>query len=327
MTCTLNRAMLAAVLMVTAAGADTVYLKNGVEFDGVVTSVPEDPELFRVTAGERSLVYRASEIERVEKNEKTGKQTNEEILARWQEQDKLLTEQTGLTADQRRLVQELMFELITDNASKRLAIREKLVGLQKEFDAYKYLASEWVGVSILIAPNLLEVLTYMDGARAVALLQEAAVNNYYGTRSMAINLLGRLGDSNNQALVARGLVDHKQEVQISAIYALAAMKVRAATPALIGLLPNHDDRVSNASKEALQALWADLLPDPKPSTVDEWTAFWNAQEKSTTPIELAGLEPLSNPVDEIETSIDSNHGAPPAAETTVAEESAPTQAG
>lgn len=327
MKCKLHWAMLAAAFVTTAAGADTVYLTNGVEFDGVVTPVPEDPELFRVTAGERSLVYRASEIDRIEKNEKTGKQTNEEIMARWQEQDKLLTEQTGLTADQRRLVQELMFELISDNASKRLAVREKLVALQKEFDAYKYLASEWVGVSILIAPNLLEVLTFMDSSRAIELLEEAAVNNYYGTRSMALDLLGRLGETNSKDLVARGMVDHKQEVQISAVYALAAMKVREATPALIGLLPNQDKRVSNASKEALQALWADVLPDPKPSTVDDWTALWNGQEKSSTPIELAGLEPLSNPVDEIETSIDSNHGAPPVAETTTAEESAPTQEG
>ena len=312
-------AMLAAALMATAAGADTVYLKNGVEFDGVVTPVPEDPELFRVTAGERSLVYRASEIDRVERNDKTGKRSNEEIMARWEERNRQLTEETGLTAEQRRLVRGLMFELKTDNASKRLAVRDKLVALQSEFDVYKYLAAQLPGVSTLIAPNLLEALAYMDSSRAPELLQEAAVNNYYGTRSMAIDLLGRLGQSGSKELIARGLVDHKQEVQISAVYALAAMSAREATPAFIALLPNPDMRVANASREALQALWANLLPDPKPSSVDEWTAFWNAQEKSGTSIELAALQSLSNPEEEIVTSIDSNHGAPPATETTVAE--------
>ena len=57
--------LLAAALVAATAGADTVYLKNGVEFDGVVTPVPDNPGIFNVTAGERSLVYRAEEIDRV----------------------------------------------------------------------------------------------------------------------------------------------------------------------------------------------------------------------------------------------------------------------
>lgn len=312
--------LLAVALLAATAGADTVYLKNGVEFDGVVTPVPDNPDVFKVTAGERSLVYRAEEIDRVEKNEKTGKLSKEEILANWEEQNRILTEETGLTAEQRNLVMGLMFELKTDNVSKRVAVREKLIGLQKEFDAYSFLANQLPGVSILIGPNLLEALAYMDSSRALELLQAGAQNNYSGTRVMAIELLGRLGHTGSKDLIVRGLADHKQEVQISAIYVLAGMGAREVTPALISLLPNPDERVSNASREALLALWANALPDPKPGTVDEWTAFWNAQEKSGTPVQLADLKALSNPEEEIVSSIDTNHGVGSGAETTVASE-------
>jgi hypothetical protein len=112
-------------------------------------------------------------------------------------------------------------------------------------------------------------------------------------------------------------------VQIGAIYALAKLGVREATPALIDLLPHLDLRVSNASKEALQALWADALPDPRPSTVDEWKAFWNSREKSGTPIELAALESLTDPTEEIVSSIDTNHRVSSADE--VAESTAPAE--
>lgn len=308
-------AVLAGALLAAPAGADTVYLKNGVEFDGIVTPVPDNPELFKVTAGKRTLTYRAEEIDRVEKNEKNGTVSKEEVLARWEERNRQLTEETGLTAEQRRLLRGLMFELKTDNASKRVAVREKLIGLQKEFDAYKYLSAQLPAVSILIAPNLMEALAYMDPARAVELLQNGAQNNYAGTRVMAIDILGRMGHAGSKELIARGLVDHKQEVQISAAYALAAMGAREATPALITLLAHADQRVSNAAAESLQALWANALPDPKPGSVDAWNAFWSAQEKTGTPIETAKLEFLSKPEDEIVQSIDTNHGVGSGAET------------
>jgi hypothetical protein len=313
-------AMLAVALVAASAGADTVYLKNGVEFDGVVTPVADNPGIFKVTAGDRSLTYRAEEIDRVEKNEKTGKLSKEEILASWEEQNRVLTEETGLTAEQRGLVMGLMFELKTDNVSKRVAVREKLIGLQKEFDAYNFLANQLPGVSILIGPNLLEALAYMDSSRALELLQGAAENNYFGTRAMAIELLGRLGNAGSKDLIVRGLADHKQEVQISAVYVLAGMGAREVTPALISLLPSPDERVSNASREALLALWANAITDPKPGTVDEWTTFWNTQEKSGTPVQLADLKALSNPEEEIVSSIDTNHSVGSGADTAVASE-------
>ena len=304
-----QHAVLAVALVASSAGADTVYLKNGVEFDGVVTPVPENPDVFKVTAGERTLMYRAEEIDRVEKNAKTGLLSEADIRARWEEQNKRLTEETGLNADQRNLLLGLMFDLKTDNVAKRISIREQLIGLQKEYDAYKFLAAQLPGVSILIAPNLLEALAYMDSSRATELLQGATQSNYYGNRVMAIELLGRMGSAGSKELIVRGLVDHKQEVQISAIYVIASLGAREVTPAFISLLASPDERVANASREALQALWANALTDPKPGTVDEWKAFWNAQEKKETPVQLADLKPLSNPDEENESSIDSNHGA------------------
>lgn len=298
---------LAGLLLAAAAAADTVYLKNGVRFDGVVTPVPDQEGLYKVTAGDRTLFYRESEIREIEKNDRTGKLDREELLARWQEKNKKLTEETGLTAEQRRTVRGLMLALKTEVVAERLAIREKLVGLQAEYDVYGYLASLYPELSILLAPNVLETLYYLDPVRAAALLRESAQSNYYGTRAMAIELLGRSRDREAMALIARGLADHQRPVVISTAYVLAAMNVKEATPALVELLAHPDQRVSNAARESLLTLWGESLGDERPANVDAWKSFWAAQSTSGTPIELAKLEPLSPEEEEFTQSIDTNH--------------------
>ena len=299
--------VMAGALLASPAMTDTVYLNNGVRFDGVVTPVPDSEGLFKVQAGERTLFYRDSEIKSIEKNDRTGKMDREALLARWEEKNKRLTEETGLTAEQRRKVRGLMFELKTDSVAQRLAVRETLIGLQAEFDAYGYLASLYPELSTLLAPNVLEALFYLDGIRSAKLLKESAESNYYGTRAKAVELLGRARDREALDLIARGLADHKHPVVITSVYALAGLGVKEATPALIGLLTHADQRVSNASREALLTLWADQLGDPRPTTVDEWKSFWAGQSTTGTPIELAKLEPLSPEDEEFTQSIDSNH--------------------
>lgn len=295
------------MLAALGAPADTVYLNNGVRFDGVVTEVPDQEGIFKVTAGDRTLMYRASEIRKIEKNERTGHLDKQALLARWEEKNKQLTEETGLSAEQRSLVRSLMFQLKTENVSERLAIREKLVNLQAEADVYGYLATLYPELSILLAPNVLEVLYYLDPIRASEVLKESAQSTYFGTRAVALELLGRLKDKDSIDLIVRGLVDHRQPVQMAAVKVLAQLGVKEATPALISLLSHADQRVSNRARDALQVLWADKLGDPKPGSVDEWTSFWNAQAPSGTPIQMAKLEPLIAPEDEFESSIDGNH--------------------
>ncbi len=295
-----------ALLTLISVHADTVYLKNGVRFDGTVTPVPDQQGLYKVKAGNRQLFYRETEIDRVEKNDRTGHLDRKALLARWEERNKKLTEETGLTAEQRRLVRGLMFELKTEDASKRMAVRDQLKALQVEFDAWGYIASLYAELSPLLAPNVLRVLTQVDSKRSLPLLQESAQSNYFGTRAIAIEMLGRLGHKESTPIIARGLADFSQPVQISAAYALASMGVRRSTPALIGLLSHADLRVSGASRESLAALWEEKLGEKRLTSVSEWEAFWKNQTPEGTPIQLGQLEPLTLEEDELKQTIDSN---------------------
>ena len=297
--------ILALVAAVTTP-ADTIYLKNGVRFDGVVTPVPEQEGMFRISAGDRTLIYRETEIARVEKNDKTGHLDKQALIDRWKERNQKLTEETGLTADQRRLVRGLMFELRSEDISVRIAVRDKLQALQEEADVYGYLRSLYSELSPLLAPNVLWVLVHLDTAKSIDLLEESAQSNYFETRAVALELLGQLRSQNSETLVARGLADHNQTVQINAAYALARLGVRRSTPALIGMLADPDRRVSSASRESLTALWADSLGDKRLGPVSEWEEFWNGQTAEGTPIRLEDLEPLSPEDEELTHTYDSN---------------------
>tara|TARA_R110001592_G_scaffold117322_3_gene319258 strand:+ start:410 stop:1333 length:924 start_codon:yes stop_codon:yes gene_type:complete len=296
-----------ALAAMVPAQADTIYLKNGVRFDGVATPVPDQEGIFKVSAGDRQLIYRDSEIDRIEKNQRTGHLDKQALVARWEERNKKLTEETGLTADQRRLVRGLVFELKSEDGSVFISVKDKLQALQSEFDVYGYLLTIYPELSPLLSPNVLRVMAYLDPARSVPLLQEGAEKNYFPVRVISIEMLGRLRHQDSVPILARGLVDFSYPVQISAAYALASMGVRQATPALISLLTSADLRVTNASRESLNVLWAEQLGDKKPISVTEWTEFYSAQTNPGAPIQLAELAPLSSEEDEIKQTIDSNH--------------------
>ena len=305
-----NGLLLVTALMALAlmpVQADTIILKNGVRFDGTASPVPDQEGLFKVTAGKRQLFYRETEIDHIEKNDRTGLLDKNALLARWEERNRQLTEETGLTVEQRRLVRGLMFELKSEDESKRISVREKLKVLQAEFDAYGYIASIYRELSPLLAPNVLYVLTQLDPRRTVPLLQESAQSNYFAVRAIALELLGGLRHKDSAPIIARGLADFSQPVQISAAYALADMGVRQYTPALVSLLANADLRVSGASRESLTALWSDKLGDKRLNTVSEWDEFWKAQTLEGTPVGLAQLEPLSSEEEELKQTIDSNN--------------------
>ncbi len=296
-----------ALLPLGVVYADTIHLKNGVRFDGVVTPLPGQEGVYRVQAGERQLIYRESEIAKVEKNNKTGHLDKQALMDRWEEKNKRLTEETGLTAEQRRMVRGLMFELKSEDMSKRIAVRDKLQGLQQEIDVYGYLSTLYPELSPLMAPNVLWVLAHLDSKRSIELLQGATQQNYAEVRAIAIELLARMRHRESIPLLTRGLADFSQPVQISAAYAMAELGVRNATPALISLLANPDRRVSNATREALTAIWADRLGDKRPNTVSEWETFWNAQAPEGTPLLLAELEVLSPEEDEMVQTFDHNN--------------------
>jgi len=295
-----NRFMLAAGMVLvsaTFAGADTIVLSNGVSINGTITERPDGTLL--VQAGDQRVIYRKSEVSSIEKNDKTGKIDLEEAKARWAERDAELTKATGLNAEQRRQVRAIMAQLQLSDPAQRKMLRDKLVALQAQMDVYRYLDLQLPELSHRLSPWVLEAMFYIDPARIQGVLRRNTQHTYFGTRAKAIELLGRLRDVTSTDLVVRGLADHHPEVQIMAIYALANMGVREATPALIEFLKNPDMRMANAAREALEAVWKAKLADPKPGTVEEWNAFWNANASGVgAPLQLAALQPLIAPEEE-----------------------------
>jgi hypothetical protein len=303
-----NRLGLVLALAVTGSvAADTIYLRNGVRVDGVVSSVPGQEGVFKVDAGGRTMFYRQSEIDRIEKNEKTGHLDKEDILKRWEQRNAKLTEETGLTADQRRLVRSVMFELKSEDASIRIAARDKLKSYQEQFDAFGYLEYLYPELSPLVAPFVLQALAEIDPRRSVPLVLESAQANHFDIRATAIAILGRMRLKDSVPLIARGLVDFDHRVQVSAAYALATMGVREATPALAQLLTIADLRVSGAARQALETLWQGEWGETRPTSVTEWNALWEAKKGTDTAIQLASLEVLSPEDEELKQTYDSNH--------------------
>lgn len=288
----------------SAAGniaADTIYLQNGVQFDGIVTQQPDGT--FRVQAGSRTLVYRESEIKRVEKNDRTGHLDKDAIKARWIERDKELTGLTGLNAEQRRRVDALLARLAGAETNEIIAVRESLIAMQKEIDVMRYLEYQLPDMSYILLPQVLDIICYIDAGRALKPLRRATQHAFFAVREKSLELLGRLRDRDSTPLIARGLVDESLAVRIAAAYALANVGAIEGTPALIESLKHPDMRVANASRESLEALWQYKIDDPKPRTVEEWTAFWNVHGTGVAaPILLENLKPLIEPGTELHVS-------------------------
>jgi hypothetical protein len=293
--CTL---ILAAALVVTGlAGADTLYLKNGVQVEGKVITTPEG--LLKLQVGNRSVFYRPDEVERIEENDRTGVLDREAAIAQWRVRDEELTHETGLNAEQRDRVKTLMYQLQRED--ERPAAQRELVALQKEMDVFRYLEYRFPGLSDRLSPWGLETMAYIDAKRALPTLRDALEKNIYLTRAKAMEILGKIGDRESAVAIARGLVDHAPEVQYTAAYALAELKARQATPALIELFDEADRRVRNAAQEALQAMWADKTGNETYNTREQWEALWQTQSATVgDAILLASLRPLVLPEEEFQ---------------------------
>ena len=297
----MRRSTLIAVLSLVGTAAlspaDTIYLKNGVQVDGKVTTTNEG--LLKLQVGDRTVIYRPSEVSSIEQNDRSGVLDREAAVARWQERNAEMTRLTGLDDEQRMRVKNLLYKLQRED--ERPAAQRELVALQEQMDVFRYLEYRFPGLSDRLSPWALEIMAYIDAKRALPTLREALEKNIYATRAKAIEILGKIGDRESTAFIARGLVDHAPEVRFSAAYALAALKSRQATPALIDLLQDGDRRVRNASMDALRALWADVIGQETYNTTEQWEALWAAQS-GTVPgsIKLAALSPLVPPEEEFQ---------------------------
>lgn len=283
---------LAAVLvgsMSSVSVADTVVLNNGVQVDG---KVKQHDGYIEVDAGGNTVFYRDAEITSIEANDKTGKMDLDEIQARWELEEAELIKKTGLTVEQRRAVDAQVFELGLDAAAKVVA-REKLIAMQSEMDVFRYLRFLMASVSHYQLAPILEAMYYLDSNRAVAEFVRNTQNSYYEVRAKAMELLGTVKHKESIPLMARGLADEYEDVQIQSAYALARTGAREATPALIELMEDPDLRIVNASRESLALLWKDKVGDRAPNTIAEWKEIWEANAGSVSGrIQLAMQQPL-----------------------------------
>jgi hypothetical protein len=282
---------LALVAVCGTVMADTIYLTTGVQFDGVVTERPDG--LLDVKAGDETLIYRKDEVLKIEKNTRTGHLDLNEELAKVQAELAEMEKKTGLTAEQRDRINELIASLSLE-PSVRMTARDKLIALQSEMDVFRYLDYLLPSAGHFRAPYILEAMWYINRERALPIIERNVQNNYFGMRERAISLLGEYARQDSIPLIVRGLADDKLEVRIAAAYALAKCNARQATPALIDSLRHPDLRVASASKEALEAIWAsETAASGTPKSADEWSEFWGIHGATIgTRFRLAELQPL-----------------------------------
>ncbi|MBI1318404.1 MAG: hypothetical protein GC168_05550 [Candidatus Hydrogenedens sp.] len=282
---------LAAVAAAAAfpASADTIYLNNGVEIDGIVKDRGDG--IFEVEAGGRKVIYRASEVGSIEKNDKTGKLDMEEVRRQVAAQKQALEEETGLTEQQRDRVDELITGLRGADGGQRGKIQDTLVQLQADWGIAKYVNYLF---QVSYNASLLEAAVWVSPGDAMPYLRAGVEHPNGEVRAKAIELLGRLGDRDSASLIARGLVDHIFDVKLSAIYALSEMNIRKATPAMIDMLTQPDVKLANAAREGLALMWKAELGDTPPDSATGWKEFWEAHRVADA-IALEGLEPLVTP--------------------------------
>jgi len=284
------------LLLATAsvALADTLHLKSGVTIDGVVTTRPDG--IYEVRAGDRVVLYRPEEVERIERNSRTGHYDEAAARARIAEREEALLRETGLTREQRQRVAQLLRQL-SGPGGGRMAARDALAALQEEWDVFAYLARELSRMTPRNRAPVLGVLYHIDPQRALPYVRTALRDSYGPVRAEAILMLAHADERGQVPEIARGLADHRLEVQAAAIQALVQLEARNATPALISLLNHPEQWLGNTSKQALESLWAGRLPDDPLRTAEAWEAFW-ARNSVTGAIRLDALAPLSDERDE-----------------------------
>lgn len=277
------------------AGADTLVLSTGVRVDGEVKERPDG--LIELKAGNRTVVYRPEEVTSHEKNDRRGGFDMGAARARVAEKQREMEEKTGLTAEQRARVDEILHQMATASSdSERIRHRDALVNLQGEMNVYGYLA--WRCRAVL-HPWTLEVMYRIKPTDTVPKLRRGTQDPWFETRRAAIEILGSLGVRDASELVVRGLADHKPEVRLGAITAVAQLKIYTATPVLIEHLTSPNQKLANASRDALKAMWAAKLGETKPASVEEWTTFWQAQPEAQQAVyAMATLQPLIPEADE-----------------------------
>ena len=280
------------------AGADTLFLKDGTSVNGEV-SYPNENAVAVSVGGRGRMVFPAADVDRVEKNTKTGSSAAAAITAKARAHDEELTKATGLTKEQRAKVRQLMKPLGSPDPMVRANARKEIVAFAQKVDLFDYLA----GFARRALPHnlrgILEALFDLDAKRAGTACCALAEHPLPIHRAEALLFLAQAPGTKHQDLILRGLVDSDARVQIAAIHATARCGLRSATPVLIGFLDANDARVRNASSAALSRLWSTAETVLQFETSPEWRAHWKAHGGGKiAPVSASSLKPLAEPLPE-----------------------------
>lgn len=280
------------VLLELEIYSDTIYLKNGIAFDGQIIK-EESNGVFTIKVGNNILNYVKDEIEKIERNNRTGEVKIDDYLKEWEEKDKYLTQVTGLNKDQRAEVESILGRLQWGEEIERAGAKNSLFELSKKINIYPYLLYYLPSLSPTVVPHLLDVMLKINKDKTVEILREKVFDSAPTIRAKAIELLAGIRDTESKEAIIRGLVDPDIDVCITSIQAVAYLGLKEVTPVLIGNLNHPDLRIVNMSKEALNHIWKKELSEKRIENIEEWKSFWESQKNQvSTPIYKDNLIPL-----------------------------------
>jgi hypothetical protein len=275
--------------------ADTFYLNGEVAVHGKL--VRTDDKFYYIEIGGRPRRIPKQSISLVEQNEKDGSFDLEEAKKQAELRQQQITEETGLTQEQRDEIDKLIRELNSENGAEVGNAHRTLVEMCKNENVYRYIFTLVPSEAPHFIKKLVVILTEVDPVKVKPLLVEFATHAEQETRAQCIELLGVIRDASSLILMMRGMLDHEPVVRLAACSALTAIGAKEATPLLLSNFDHADLRVENYAREALAVMWKAELGDKEPfKTLEEWQKFWAEQSPSVPKtVDLETLEPLVPP--------------------------------
>lgn len=268
------------------ATADTVHLQSGVSLDGKLEEINEHAVAL-VTPNGR-MVFQRNTIERIEENDRQGNADAASPTPMAKLHEERLYRITGLNAEQRALVRQLIEPLRLADSPRRKAAIEALVAYGAENPIYDFIEHQLKFMSQRFAPDLLTVLVALDEERALPLVRARVEDVFTQVRERAIELLVQTEGKGAVRLIARGAIDYHADVRIRALSALGKLDARRATPVLLHGLNSGDRRIANAARRALEDIW-----NAEHEEETEWSSFWESRRDSlTNPLQPEELDPL-----------------------------------
>jgi len=282
------------LLAMPSAFADTVSFSDGTTLHGRV--VWQNENTVRINFEKGSMTVPASQIVHIEENDKVADLDLNHAHPFAEKRREELRERTGLTAEQRSLVREVMAPLNTSNPQAVAAARKRLIKLNGEMNVFQFLEASLPFLTDRYVPEVMRAMAEMDADRAVTVLQKRTQDVAPKNRAAALELLGKVAGRKHVEKIACGLVDHDNQVRIAAAHGLAIAKDKRSTPALLEGLNNPDPQVRNAYRTALRAIWSTESEMVDFDTPNQWKGFWSSRAATVEqPLDPSNLKPLVVP--------------------------------